>query len=109
MAQEIDEMLANSLSLEDEEAVQAELRELQLETVRPTHYVLPTNSSQLGITARRERRRTTSRAPFCTNGATSQPRQGYVGICFRCFIADADTMAEPQSQNQERERVPVAA
>ena len=102
-------MLANSLSLEDEEAVQAELRELQLETVRSTHYVLPTDSSQLGITARRERRRTTSRAPFCTNGATSQPRQGYVGICFRCFIADADTMAEPQSQNQERERVPVAA
>ncbi|TBU34613.1 Snf7 family [Dichomitus squalens] len=30
---EIDEMLANSLSLEDEEAVQAELRELQLETL----------------------------------------------------------------------------
>ncbi|KAI1793857.1 Snf7 family [Ganoderma leucocontextum] len=31
---EIDEMLANSLTVEDEEAVQAELRELQLETVR---------------------------------------------------------------------------
>ncbi|KAI0639706.1 Snf7 family [Trametes polyzona] len=30
---EIDEMLAGSLSLEDEEAVQAELRELQLETL----------------------------------------------------------------------------
>ncbi|KAI0721343.1 Snf7 family [Cerioporus squamosus] len=30
---EIDEMLANSLTLEDEEAVQAELRELQLETL----------------------------------------------------------------------------
>ena len=28
-------MLANSLTLEDEEAVQAELRELQLETVSP--------------------------------------------------------------------------
>ncbi|KAI0715302.1 Snf7 family [Earliella scabrosa] len=31
---EIDEMLANSLTLADEEAVQAELRELQLQTLR---------------------------------------------------------------------------
>lgn len=35
--QEIDEMLAGSLSLEDEEAVQAELHELQLETVSRGH------------------------------------------------------------------------
>ncbi|PIL31652.1 hypothetical protein GSI_06354 [Ganoderma sinense ZZ0214-1] len=40
---EIDEMLANSLTVEDEEAVQAELRELQIETLgvhdaeRPIH------------------------------------------------------------------------
>lgn len=34
MIQEVDDVLANSLTAEDEEAVQAELHELQLETVR---------------------------------------------------------------------------
>ncbi|KAI0800966.1 Snf7 family [Fomes fomentarius] len=69
---EIDEMLSNSLTVEDEEAVQAELRELQLQTVSVEEQQRPIE-------------------------LPSPPTKAPV------------TEEEPETQLQERERVPVAA
>ena len=76
MGQEIDEMLANSLTLEDEEAVQAELRELQLETVSSISSWLAT--SLIGHSeARCQGLGASGHIAFCTTGGTRFQRYVY--------------------------------
>ncbi|KAI0830614.1 Snf7-domain-containing protein [Trametes gibbosa] len=91
---EIDEMLAGSLSLEDEEAVQAELHELQLET--------------LGVADERP-----ISLPSVPTEEPTVPAEGmtlYIVVWISLIIKSSTiSTEEPVAPSQEQERVLVAA
>lgn len=108
MQQEVDEMLANSLTVEDEEAVQAELRELQAVS---TFLHLHGGTPPTVVTARRGGNGTPDRATFSSHGGSYSARSVVRSLSVRTAdqVVEAEAESEPEPQPQERERIPVAA
>ncbi len=108
--QEIDEMLANSLTAEDEEAVQAELRELQLETVRFAIYLASRHIINSWHSSAYRTQSGRSIYLLCRRRNPSVPSRVRDLLTFAhsptlTFYPEPGTELQPQQE----ERVPVAA
>lgn len=100
-------MLAGSLSLEDEEAVQAELQQLQLQTVR---HISITRGLVLMILQLEVSDERPIDLPSVPTAEPATPAKGKIFCETLPLLLTYDALApEPESRSQETERVPVAA
>lgn len=108
--QEIDEMLANTLTAEDEDAVQAELRQLQQEAVRAflsTGLNVTLIQSQLGVRTSMER---TELPSVPTGKPASKDTEGmFSNFCGHTSPRILNGFTETYVPVPERKRIPVSA